>query len=152
MHNDGTHWTRAQEGFLVLNWRKLTDAQIGIQIGRTEGAVNLRRLTLGYIRKAGGVCPKRESEWSEGKVIVRAEKFVESLGDIAINDKLWAIDRRIEEINVCLLRLFDSKPKKKKHFGQPESRALSKMRAMIRDLKRAREHVLIGFLMQSEAA
>lgn len=151
MENNATRWSSRQDGFITMNWERLTDAQMAMEIGRSEDAVTDRRVMLGHRRSCGKTGPRKEGVWSEGKMMRSAEQFVESLGEMTTNDKLWMIDLRIDEINVCLMHLFDNAPYRKA-WGNPDARALEKIRAMVSDLKRVRQRVCFAGSTQNEAA
>ena len=148
MNNNGRHWSRQDEGFILLNWRELSDAQMAERLGRTTYATKDRRIQLGKIRPA--IYPA-EGLWSEGKVLKSAQEYVDSLGDMPTPDKVWMIERRIEEIRMCRdnLRANDHPRWVRTFVAQ---RALAKMLKMSKELKDMRDRVAVSPYLNSEIA
>ena len=134
-----------------MNWLRLTDAQIAMELGRSESAVIDRRVLLGKRRTPGTCGTRKEGVWSEGKVLRTAQEYVEALGDMPTNDKAWMITLRIDQINVCIMAMFDNAPRRKV-WGSPDARSLAKMQAMVKDLKSVRDDILLASALNNEAA
>ena len=150
MENNKKPWSRQSDGFITMNYHRLTDAQMGIELGRSAKSVTDRRVKLGK-KRLERMAVKSEGIWSAGKVLMSADDFVKSLSHMVTNDQLWHIDRRIDDANGCLLRLFENAPVYKT-WANVEDRALQKLQACIKDLKRVRGRVRFADAFKSEAA
>lgn len=152
MENKGRHWNERQDDYVALNWSRLTDDELAESLGRSPYAIRRRRHHLGLHRQDGMTAEcARFGLWSEGPKILTADEFVDSLGDMDANERLMRIDRRIEDVALCIARLFDMATPYRT-WGDLDTRSLVKMQGVAKDLKRVRERVHLAGSLQSEAA
>lgn len=149
MKNNGMPWDLKSRHFIAKNWERMTDVQMGMELGRSENAVRDRRKMMTHRRRGSGR-PSKQGQWSEGRAIQSAADFVNKIGHLTTNEKLWHIDRRMIEVNACLMFLFQNCPKNKR-WGDVDARTFQQLQSIVKDLKTVRECVRCMDAFQADA-
>ena len=63
-------WTKEEDDYLKQNYKNMTDEEMGIELGRSDGAVRGRRLSLRLIKHP-------RFQWNEEKIAFLTKNYVE---------------------------------------------------------------------------
>lgn len=138
MERTSNKWTRRELAFVMDNYEGMSDASMGVLMGRTAKATEGKRLSLGLYRGAQRDMSSALSKWHEEHALQTAREFMAWLGDAPNYERIAHTQKRINEAVTCLLSLYANGPTDT-GWNEEDDRAERKLRTMVRQLKDARD-------------